>query len=100
MPCCVYRVRSGLFHSGYRRLPSMTRNRSHIALMWLVEHPSDDQPSHKDLFAPRMNLQYYPFEQFHFDDALYNKSTAPQFPNLVGAKVLRIANANADEAIQ
>jgi len=83
-----------------KRLPSMTRNQALVALMQLVALPSDGHTSINALFDPRMNVHYYPFELFHFDDGLYVKSAAPQFPNLVGAKVLRIGNATADEAIK
>ena len=82
-----------------QRLPTMTRNQALVGLMQLVALVSDGHTSVNALIDPRMNVHYYPFELFQFDDGLYVRSAAPELASLVGAKIIRLGNADAEKAI-
>lgn len=83
-----------------QRLPTMTRNQALVALMQLVALVNDGHTSINALFDRNMGIHYYPIEMSLFDDGLYVISAAPQFPNLIGARVLRIGNASTEDAIK
>ena len=81
------------------RLASMTRNQALVAFMELVALPNDGHTSATPVFDPAFRVRYYPVQLYAFEGGLYIRSAAPEHASLAGAKVLRIGNASADEAL-
>ena len=82
-----------------RRLPTMTKNQAMVAFMELVALVRDGHTSINPIFDPAIGVRYYPLEFYAFDDGLHVRSAAPEHAGLAGAKVLRVGNATADEAL-
>lgn len=82
-----------------RRLPSMTRDQALVAFMELVALPNDGHTSINPMFDPALRVRTYPFHLYRFEDGLYVVSAAPGHEDLVGARVVRIGHASAEEAL-
>lgn len=82
------------------RLPRMTRNQAMVAFMQLVAMINDGHTAINPLFDPALDVHYYPIELHLFDDGLYVKAAAPAYASIVGAKVMRIGSATAEDAIR
>jgi hypothetical protein len=80
-----------------RRLPTLSRNQSLVELYRLVTFLGD---AHTNLQPePSLGLRHYPLELYSFEDGLFVRRADSAHAGLVGAKVLRIGRASADEAI-
>lgn len=80
-----------------RQLPSMSRNQALVGFMRLVAMLGD---AHTDLDpGPALGLRFYPLELYAFDDGLFVRRADSTHAALVGAKVLRIGRASAEEAM-
>lgn len=79
-----------------RRIPSFSRNRVLAELFRLVALVGDAHTS----VQPDASLtrRYYPLELYGFEDGVYVRRADSANAALVGAKVLRIGRASADEA--
>jgi hypothetical protein len=79
-----------------RRIPTFSRNRMLVELLRLVALVGDAHTS----VQPDASLtrRYYPLELYGFEDGVYVRRADSANAALVGAKVLRIGRASADEA--
>ncbi len=82
------------------RLPGLTRNQAVVGFMHLVAMVNDGHTAISPMFDPALGLNYYPIELHLFDDGLFVKSAAPAYASIVGAKVVSIGTATAEEAIK
>ena len=81
-----------------RRLPSLSRDLALVEFMRLVALLGDAHTSLDP--GPALGLRFYPLELYAFDDGLFIRRADSTHAGLVGAKVLRIGRATADEAIE
>lgn len=80
-----------------RRLPALSRNQSLVELFRLVALLGD---AHTNVQPnPSLGLHYYPLELYAFEDGLFVRRADSAHADLVGAKVLRIGTASADQAL-
>ena len=79
-----------------RRIPTSSRNRMLVELLRLVALVGDAHTS----LQPDASLtrRYYPLELYGFEDGVYVRRADSAYAAMVGAKVLRIGRATADEA--
>ncbi len=79
-----------------RRIPTLSRNRMLVELLQLVALVGDAHTS----VQPDASLtrRYYPLELYGFEDGVYVRRADSANAAMVGAKVLRIGRATADEA--
>jgi tetratricopeptide (TPR) repeat protein len=79
-----------------RRIPNLSRNRMLVELLRLVALVGDAHTS----VQPDASLgrRYYPLELYAFEDGQFVRRADSAHAGLVGAKVLRIGRASADEA--
>src|SRR5258708_5653556 len=80
-----------------QRLPSLTSNRALVGLFQLVALIGDAHTAVQP--TPALGLHQYPFELYDFDDGLYVREADSAHARLVGARVVRLGNARAAEAI-
>lgn len=80
-----------------RRLPAMTRNQRLVGFLQLIALLGD---AHTNL-APdsTLGLRFYPLELYAFDDGLFIRRADSTHAGLVGARVVRIGQTSADEAM-
>lgn len=79
------------------RLPRLTANQATAEFFRLLAllgdaHTAMQQP-------PDPETRFYPVELYAFDDGVFVRRAAPDRADLVGARVLRIGTASADDAI-
>ena len=102
-PDAFYRMKRESWDSAIQsldsRLPSMTRNQAAVALMQLVAMVNDGHTGINPLMDVAMGFHYYPVQFEQFSDALFIRSAAPQHASIVGARVVRIGDVSADEAL-
>jgi hypothetical protein len=80
-----------------RRLPSMTRNQRLVGFMQLVTAVGD---AHTNLEPDSsLGLRFYPLELYSFDDGLFIRRADSTHAGLVGARVVRIGQVSAEEAM-
>jgi len=82
-----------------RRLPRLSRNQALVSLMELVALPHDGHTSLNPMFDPAFRVHYYPVQFELFEDGLYVRAAAERYASVVGARVIRIGRASAEEAV-
>jgi len=81
----------------YNAAPNMSDDEIVVGLMKLVAMVRD---GHTNLTPrPFIRSGVYPIKFYRFADGLYVQKAAPAYADMVGAKVVRIGNASADEAM-
>jgi len=79
------------------RLPKMTRNQRLVGFLQLIASVGD---AHTNLEPDSsLGLRFYPLELYSFDDGLFIRRADSAHVDLVGARVLRIGQVSADEAM-
>src|SRR5262245_2421807 len=80
-----------------RRLPGMTRNQRLVGFLQLVAAVGD---GHTNLEPDStLGLRFYPLELYSFEDGLFIRRADSAHVALVGARVLRIGQASAEQAM-
>jgi hypothetical protein len=80
-----------------RRIPGLSRNQRLVEFFRLVALLGD---AHTVVHpVPVLHLRYYPLELYSFEDGLFIRRADPEHSSLVGAKVVRIGRASADQAL-
>ncbi len=80
-----------------RRLPTLTRDQRLVGFMELVAMLGD---AHTVLEPDStFGLRFYPIELYSFDDGLFVRRADPAHAALVGARVVRIGNVTAEQAM-
>lgn len=81
-----------------RRLPTLNQDQTLVAFFQLVALPGDAHTTvQPNLARP---LQFYPIELYSFEDGLFVRRADSAHAALVGARVVRLGNASADEAMR
>jgi hypothetical protein len=80
-----------------QRLPTMTRNQRLVGFLELVAAVGDAHTSLEPDSA--LGLRFYPLELYSFDDGLFVRRADSTHADLVGARVVRIGQVSADEAM-
>jgi Peptidase family S41 len=81
-----------------RRLPRLDRNQAFVGIMQLVALVGDAHTTVQP--DPSLGLRYYPIELYSFEDGLFVRRADTAHAGLVGARVLKIGNASAEDALQ
>jgi hypothetical protein len=81
----------------YNAVPSMTDDEVLVGIMKLVAMVHDGHTYTQP--GPFFRSGIYPVTFYRFNDGLYVQKTAPAYADMLGARVLRIGNASADDAI-
>ena len=82
-----------------RRLPTMNRNQSIVALMELVALPRDGHTSINPIFDANLRFRYYPLELRVFDDGVFVCAADSAHARLVGARVHGLGKLGIEEAM-
>jgi hypothetical protein len=82
-----------------KRIAALPRTQAVVALMELVALAHDGHTSINPLFDRAFGARTYGVELYRFDDGMFVRSAAPEYPSLAGAKVLRIGRVNVDSAL-
>ncbi|MFN8177314.1 MAG: hypothetical protein U0167_05270 [bacterium] len=82
-----------------RRLPTMNRDQTITALMEWVALVQDGHTTINPMFDRALGARYYPVDFFLFEDGLFVRAAAPKYERWVGARVLRVGRAGADDAL-
>ena len=102
-PNAFYRMKRESWDSAIQsldsRLPSMTRNQAAVGLMQLVAMVNDGHTGINPLTDVAMGFHYYPVQFELFSDGLFIRSAAPERASIVGARVVRIGDVSAEEAL-
>jgi len=80
-----------------RRLPGLRRDQILMGIMRLVALVGDAHTTVEP--DPSLGLRYYPLELYSFDDGLYVRRADSSHADLIGARVLTIGRATADDAL-
>ena len=80
-----------------RRLPTLDQDQTLVAFFQLVALPGDAHTTVQP--NPARPLHYYPIELYSFEDGLFVRRADSAHASLVGARVVRLGNASADEAM-
>jgi tetratricopeptide (TPR) repeat protein len=80
------------------RIPSLTRNQILVELARIVAMVGDGHTSLSPFYNPTLGLQRYPIKFYLFKEGLYVQRGAPAYREVVGGKVVRIGNFDAEEA--
>lgn len=80
-----------------RRLPTLGQDQTLVAFFQLVALPGDAHTTVQP--NPARPLHYYPIELYSFEDGLFIRRADSAHAALVGAHVIRLGNASADEAM-
>jgi len=80
------------------RIPSLTRNQILVELARIVAMVRDGHTALFPFYNPTLSLHRYPVKFYMFKDGLYVQRAGPEYREVVGAKVVRIGNADAAEA--
>src|SRR5215204_998517 len=82
----------------YDRVPQMTEDEIIVGLMKIVALIKDGHTS----VVPREYFKSgtFPVKFYMYSDGLFIRKAAPEYAGLVGGKVLKIGNLNADEAFK
>jgi tetratricopeptide (TPR) repeat protein len=81
-----------------QKIPEMTRNQILVGFMKIVAMIGEVHTSLNPLARPEMAIHYLPIRPYLFSDGLYVRAADRAHAALVGAKILRIGNASAEEA--
>ena len=81
------------------RLGDLSDRQAYVAFQQLVALVGDGHTSLNPLFERTFPLRYYPVELALFDDGLFVKSAAPEYRDLVGARVVRLGRVTAEAAL-
>src|SRR5215203_2347399 len=82
----------------YDRVPQMTEDEIIVGLMKIVALIKD---GHTNIIArPYFRSGLYPVRFYMFSDGIFIRKAAPEYSEIVGAKVLRIGNMSAEEAFK
>ncbi|MDT4895195.1 MAG: hypothetical protein QOH25_272 [Acidobacteriota bacterium] len=81
------------------RIPSLTRNQIIVELTRIVAMVEDGHTSIADLMTdPKIGFRSYPLTLYFFKDGLFVMTADQEHAAAVGAKVLKIGNASAEQA--
>jgi tetratricopeptide (TPR) repeat protein len=83
-----------------QRIPTLTRNKIIIELMRLVAMVGDGHTSLSPFLDPKLSFRSYPLRLYIYEDGLFVQSAAPEYAAVVGAQVLRIGSATADQSLE
>lgn len=82
-----------------RRLPRLRPDEVVVELRRLVALIGDGHTAINPLFDAALRSRHYPLDLHGFEDGLYVRSAAPEYARYVGARVVRIGRATAEEAL-
>jgi hypothetical protein len=80
------------------RIPSLTRNQILVELARIVAMVGDGHTSLFPFLNPTLSLHRYPIKFYLFKEGLYVQRGAPAYREVVGGKVVRIGNLEAEKA--
>ncbi len=80
------------------RIPSLTRNQILVELARIVGMVGDGHTSLFPFLNPTLGLHRYPIKFYLFKEGLYIQRGAPAYREVVGGKVVRIGNLDAEKA--
>jgi hypothetical protein len=80
------------------RIPSLTRNQILVELARIVAMVGDGHTSLFPFLNPTLGLHRYPIKFYVFKEGLYVQRGAPAYREVVGGKVVRIGNLDAEKA--
>lgn len=81
------------------RIPTMTRNQVIVEFVRLVAMVEDGHTSIAGLVSdPKIGFRSYPLSLYFFKDGLYVITASPEHADAVGARVVKIGNATAEQA--
>lgn len=90
------------FESAVRRLderiPSLTRQQIVVEMARIVAMIGDGHTNIAPTRDPKIGFRTYPVKLYLFKDGLYVRAAAREHPDIVGARVIKIGNASADQA--
>jgi tetratricopeptide (TPR) repeat protein len=82
----------------YDQVPQMTEDEIVVGVMKIVAMVKD---GHTNVIArPFFRSGIYPFKLYLFSDGLFVQKAAPEYAEMVGGKVIKIGNMNAEEAFR
>ena len=83
----------------HERIPALTRNQIIVEFTRLVAMVRDGHTSIAGLMSdPKIGFRSYPLSLYFFKDGLYVITAAREHSGIVGARVLKIGNASAEQA--
>ncbi|HEX3108268.1 MAG TPA: tetratricopeptide repeat protein [Thermoanaerobaculia bacterium] len=82
------------------RMPSLDRDQRIVELMRIVAMIGEGHTAINPLFNPPSGFHYLPIRPYVFSDGLYVRLAAPEQSGLAGAKILRIGNVAAEDALR
>ena len=89
----------GAVKSLHERIPTLTRNQIIVELTRVVAMVRDGHTSVAGLMSdPKIGFRYYPLSLYFFKDGLYVITADREHAAAVGARVLKIGNASAEQA--
>jgi tetratricopeptide (TPR) repeat protein len=81
------------------RIPSLSRHQIIVELARIVAMVGDGHTSINLLFDSKINFRYYPIALYLFKDGLFVYAADQQYGAIVGARVVKIGNASAEQAL-
>jgi tetratricopeptide (TPR) repeat protein len=82
----------------YERVPQMSEDEIIVGMMKIVAMVKD---GHTNIIArPYFRSGLYPVKFYLFSDGLFVQKAAPEYAEIVGARVLKIGNMSAEDAFQ
>ena len=80
------------------RIPSLPRNQILVELARIVAMVGDGHTSLSPFYNPTLGLHRYPIKFYLFKEGLYVQRGAPAYREVVGGRVVRIGNLDAETA--
>jgi hypothetical protein len=82
------------------RIPSLTRNQVIVEMARIVAMTGDGHTQMGLTWDPKIGFHQYPIRFYVYSDGLFVRMADAQYAQAVGARVLRIGNRSAEEAMQ
>lgn len=82
------------------RLPALGRDQAVVEFMRIVSMIGEGHTALNPLYNPPPGFHYLPIRPYLFADGLYVRMASPAHRDLVGAKILRIGNLSAEDALR
>jgi hypothetical protein len=80
------------------RIPALPRHRIIVEMARIVALVGDGHTNIAPTRDPKIGFRAYPIKLYFFEDGLYVRAAAREYAWLVGARVVKIGNASAEQA--
>ncbi len=83
------------------RIPGLARHQIIVELGHIVAMVKDGHTGIQGIpFDPKINFRSYPLTLYLYKDGLFVRSADPKYADAIGARVVRIGNVTAEEALR